>query len=57
MTQAALTGKIAFVTGASRGIGKAIAAYEQAWKGLDKGTDYRRLVEAKASLFSSARRS
>ena len=33
---------------------EAIAAYEQAWKGFDKGTDYRRLVEAKLVSLGAA---
>jgi predicted negative regulator of RcsB-dependent stress response len=33
---------------------EAIGAYEQAWKGFDKGTDYRRLVEAKLISLGAA---
>ena len=33
---------------------EALAAYQQAWKGLDEGADYRRLVEAKLVSLGAA---
>ena len=33
---------------------EALAAYQQAWKGLDEGVDYRRLVEAKLVSLGAA---